>query len=143
MLTGPAQTVCHARRLRKEMTLPEVILWMELRKRPAGLKFRSQHPAGRYVLDFFCASAKLAIEIDGETHSRGDQPEKDRVRDAWLSREGVRVVRLPARTVLDDVATVIDHIVACAAPDQPLPHPSDGPPPRSGEELDAGDIECP
>jgi very-short-patch-repair endonuclease len=125
------------------MTLPEVILWMELRKRPAGLKFRNQHPAGKYVLDFFCASARLAIEIDGEAHSRGDQPEKDQVRDAWLNREGVRVVRVPAKAVLDDVAAVIDHIVASITPDQPLHHPSGGPPPRSGEDLDAGDTECP
>jgi very-short-patch-repair endonuclease len=142
MLTGPAQTVRAARRLRKEMTLPEVILWTELRKRPGGLKFRNQHPAGRYVVDFFCASAKLAVEIDGEVHGRGDQPEKDRVRDAWLNREGVRVVRVPAKAVLDDVAAVIDHVVARISPDQPLHRSTSGPPPRSGEEL-SGDTECP
>ena len=144
MLTGLAQTVRLARRLRKEMTLPEVILWAELRKRPGGLKFRNQHPAGRYVVDFFCASAKLAVEIDGEVHGRGDQPDKDQVRDAWLNREGVQVIRIPAAAVLEDVAAVIAYIVASIAPDQSLHHPSDGPPPRSGEDLDsAGDIQCP
>ena len=144
MLTGPAQTVRLARRLRKEMTLPEVILWAELRKRPGGLKFRNQHPAGRYVVDFFCASAKLAVEIDGEVHGCGDQPDKDRVRDAWLNREGVRVIRIPATAVLEDVAAVIAYIVASIAPDQPLHRSTSGPPPRSGEDLDsAGDIQCP
>ena len=143
MLTGPAQTVRLARRLRKEITLPEVILWTELRKRPAGLKFRNQHPAGRYVLDFFCASEKLAVEIDGEAHGRGDRPEKDRARDAWLNREDVRVIRIPARAVLEDVAAVIAYIIASIAPDQPLHRSTSGPPPRSGEELDAGDTQCP
>jgi len=143
VLTGPAQTVRLARRLRKEITLPEVILWTELRKRPAGLKFRNQHPAGRYVLDFFCASEKLAVEIDGEAHGRGDRPEKDRARDAWLNREDVRVIRIPARAVLEDVAAVIAYIIASIAPDQPLHRSTSGPPPRSGEELDAGDTQCP
>ena len=142
MLTGPAQTVRLARRLRKEMTLPEVSLWAELRKRPGGLKFRNQHPAGKYVVDFFCASARLAIEIDGEVHGRGDQPEKDQLRDAWLNREGVHVIRIPARAVLEDVAAVIAYIVASIAPDQPLHRSTSGPPPRSGEDLD-GDFECP
>ncbi|MEG3145116.1 endonuclease domain-containing protein [Sphingomonas sp. RT2P30] len=129
------QTVARARRLRREMTLPEVLLWMELRKRPSGLKFRHQHPAGQYVLDFYCASARLAIEVDGEAHNHGDRPERDIRRDAWLARENVRVLRIPAKVILDDVAAAIAHIVAQASPDQPLHHASHGPPPRSGEEL--------
>lgn len=51
MIGGPRQTVKMARKLRSEMTLPETLLWTELRKRPAGMKFRRQHPAGDYVLD--------------------------------------------------------------------------------------------
>jgi very-short-patch-repair endonuclease len=135
-LAGPMQTVTRARHLRKEMTLPEVILWAELRKRPADLKFRRQHPAGQYVLDFYCASARLAIEVDGEAHSRGDRPAKDQARDTWCEREGVRVLRLPARFILKDVAAAISYIVAHASPDQPLRQPAAGPPPRSGEELE-------
>ena len=54
-----------ARKLRRKMTLPEVILWHWLRQRPQGLKFRRQHPTGPYVLDFFCSDARLAIEVDG------------------------------------------------------------------------------
>nr|WP_299857145.1 endonuclease domain-containing protein [Sphingomonas bacterium] len=130
------QTVMRARHLRKEMTLPEVILWTELRKRPAGLKFRHQHPAGQYVLDFYCASARLAIEVDGEAHSRGDRPAKDEARDTWLARENVRVIRLPAKLIFKDVAAAISYIVAQASPDQPLHHATHGPPPRSGEELE-------
>ena len=129
------QTITRARHLRKQMSLPEVLLWQALRQRPAGLKFRPQHPAGPYVLDFYCASARLAIEVDGEAHNRGDRPAKDDARDRWLARENVRVLRIPAKVILDDMAAAITHIVARALPDQPLHQPAAGPPPRSGEEL--------
>ncbi len=46
-----------ARKLRRGMTLPEGLLWRELRQRPAGLKFRRQHPSGAYILDFYCSDA--------------------------------------------------------------------------------------
>ncbi|MGJ3648959.1 endonuclease domain-containing protein [Sphingomonas sp. GlSt437] len=82
MLHGPKRTQARAAGLRGSMTLPEVLLWRELRKRPLGMKFRRQHPAGPYILDFFCAARKLAVEIDGEAHSRGNQPEHDQQRDA-------------------------------------------------------------
>jgi very-short-patch-repair endonuclease len=73
----------NARKLRRKMTLPEVILWHWLRQRPDGLKFRRQHPTGPYVLDFFYSDARLAIEVDGEAHSRGNRPERDIGRDQW------------------------------------------------------------
>lgn len=68
MLHGTTETQRRANTLRRAMTLPEVLLWRELKQRPAGLKFRRQHPAGRYVLDFYCAKLALAIEIDGSAH---------------------------------------------------------------------------
>ena len=52
-------TVPRARRLRQSMSLPEVMLWRELRGRPGGLKFRRQHASGPYILDFFCSDARL------------------------------------------------------------------------------------
>ena len=68
MITGTKATVKLARKLRSEMSLPEVLLWRELRLRPGGYKFRRQHPAGPYVLDFYCAALGLAIEVDGMAH---------------------------------------------------------------------------
>jgi len=68
----------NARKLRRNMTLPEVLLWRWLRQRPEGLKFRRQYPTGPYVLDFFCSDARLAIEVDGEAHSCGDRPDPPR-----------------------------------------------------------------
>jgi very-short-patch-repair endonuclease len=65
---------------RKAPSLAEGLLWRELRGRRAGIKFRRQHPVGRYVLDFYCAAAKCALEIDGIVHEMGDQSERDAVR---------------------------------------------------------------
>ncbi len=88
MLTGPGSTIRNARRLRKEMSLPEVVLWRELRRRPGGFKYRRQHPAGPYVLDFACLRAKLAIEVDGMAHSMGKTAYYDEVRDeCWPIRD--------------------------------------------------------
>ncbi|PXA93405.1 hypothetical protein DMC47_22025 [Nostoc sp. 3335mG] len=103
------------RTLRKRMTPPEIRLWQQLRKSPGGFTFRRQHEAGDYVLDFYCAPARLAIEVDGEIHSRGDQPEKDAARDAWLAAEGVQVIRVPAKELLHHLEEVIAHIVALAS----------------------------
>ena len=103
------------------MTLPEVLVWQELRRRPAGYKFRRQHPAGPYVLDFFCAEARLAIEIDGEAHECGDAPDRDGVRDAWLGAQGLQVSRIPARDVLGNLDNVIQHIIVLCRNTPPPP----------------------
>jgi very-short-patch-repair endonuclease len=96
-----ADSLAIARRLRKSMTLPEIALWRELRRRALeGLKFRRQQPFGRYVLDFYCPSHRLAIEVDGWSHNQGDQPARDEQRDEWLASQGVYVLRLNAQDVL-------------------------------------------
>ena len=129
---GRARSVRHARQLRRAMTLPEVLLWEALRAPPARLKFRRQHPAGTYVLDFFCSDARLVIEIDSEAHNRGDRPERDVTRDAWLAGAGIWTLRIPAAEVLRDMDAVIAGIVMKARSRLPLHHPAapDGPPPR-------------
>ena len=92
------------------MSFPEVLLWSELRKEPSGVRYRRQHPAGPYVLDFFCATANLAIEVDGEAHSRGDRPKRDEARDSWLENQGIRVIRIPAYEVLKNLDGVLQLI---------------------------------
>jgi very-short-patch-repair endonuclease len=143
MITGPSDTVKRARQLRSEMTLPEGILWRELRKRPGGLKFRRQHPAGIYVLDFYCAAARLAIEVDGWVHDNARAQESDAARGHFLRSQGVATLRVPAKVVLGDLPLAVARIVeVCgervgrgdAGHRVPLHHPADGPPPRSGEE---------
>ena len=107
---GTSHAKSNARALRRKMSLPEVLLWRELRARPGGMQFRRQHPAGPYVIDFFCAPANLAVEIDGEAHGRGDRPERDSDRDAWLGAQGVRVLRFPAIDVLQTLEGVLQSI---------------------------------
>ncbi|WP_414711946.1 endonuclease domain-containing protein [Sphingopyxis sp.] len=93
------------------MSLPEVLLWQIFRRQPGGLKFRRQHPIGRYVLDFHVLELKLAIEIDGIGHEMGDRPERDETRDHWLESQGIRMLRIAAKDVLADPAAVADSIV--------------------------------
>jgi very-short-patch-repair endonuclease len=108
-------TVQKARTLRRTMTPPEATLWNLLRTHPADLKFRRQHPAGPYVLDFYCPSAKLAIEIDGIAHGMGDNPTRDERRDEWLRDSGFRVLRIPAGEVKSNAGGVLQHILdACS-----------------------------
>ena len=69
--------VAQARRLRKSMTLPEVLLWRLLKGQPQGVKFRRQHPSSKIGMDFYCLDARLVIEVDGFAHNTGDRPERD------------------------------------------------------------------
>lgn len=114
-LEGSGSSSRNAKRLRQEMTSPEVVLWLALKRNDAGLRFRKQHPAGPYVLDFYCAPARLAIEVDGEAHARGDRPARDATRDAWLSAQGVRVLRYAAHEVLSNLEGVVQQIMIVAA----------------------------
>jgi very-short-patch-repair endonuclease len=124
-----------ARKQRKEMTFPEVLLWQRLRSRKAGVKFRNQHPIGPYVVDFYCSEHRLVIEVDGEVHNRGDRPAHDEKRDAFLRENGHQVMHVPAADILKDADGVAASIASLAA--NPLPHDAArrGPPPRAGEEL--------
>lgn len=98
-------TFRNARRLRRDMSLPEVLLWDCLRGgRLAGLRFRRQHPVGPYILDFYCASASLAVEVDGAHHDLPGQNHQDGRRNAWLMGQGIRTLRFPATDILDDQA---------------------------------------
>lgn len=129
---GNRNSVRRSRAQRREMSLPEVLLWQALRTRPEQLKFRRQHPSGDYSLDFYCSDAALAIEIDGEAHSRGDRPARDERRDAWLAERGIETLRVPASVVLRDPAAAADAVIAAVVARLPLHHPAarGGPPPR-------------
>ena len=107
----PAKSVHRARKFRRDLSLPEAMLWQLLRASPSGYKFRKQHPAGPYVLDFFCARANLAIEIDGISHDMGDRPARDDRRDHFLRAHRIDTLRIPARDVLDSVEAVAQSIV--------------------------------
>ncbi|MFT5330768.1 MAG: very-short-patch-repair endonuclease [Parasphingorhabdus sp.] len=105
------QTILKARELRKSMSKPEIMLWQQLRRKPLGIKFRRQHPFGPYILDFYCPSAKLAIEVDGMAHDMGDRPEGDERRERNLSQQGIETIRISAEEVLHDPTDVADRIM--------------------------------
>ncbi len=140
MIRGQSATVKLARKLRSEMTPPEIALWQELRKRPGGHKFRRQHPAGIYVLDFFCAKALLAIEVDGGAHDNPSVIAKDASRSQFLHRQGIATTRIPAKLVLEDIEAVVQRLVQICdermepMTGSPLHRPADGPPPLAGED---------
>ncbi|WP_055045329.1 endonuclease domain-containing protein [Devosia sp. A16] len=80
-----------AKDLRRVMTQPERTLWALLRRNQLGWHFRRQHPVGPYVLDFYCAAVKLAVEVDGPVHQ--EQADRDQRRTVWLEKEGIRLLR--------------------------------------------------
>jgi very-short-patch-repair endonuclease len=86
--------------LRKKATDAEHELWSRLRRHRMGPKFRRQHTVGPYTLDFYCPAARLAVELDGGQHYEGLQSEKDVARDAWLGKQGIRVLRYSDREML-------------------------------------------
>src|SRR5262245_1509108 len=101
-MDAPKLTVRRARELRAGMSLPEVVLWGLLRNGGlGGHRFRRQHPLGPYILDFYCAVLRVGVEIDGAGHDHPDALRHDQRRDAWIERQGVRLIRIPASAVLD------------------------------------------
>jgi BirA family biotin operon repressor/biotin-[acetyl-CoA-carboxylase] ligase len=86
------------RRLRSEASRSERLLWSRLRNEQLGVRFRRQWPIGKYTLDFFAPKINLAIEVDGEQHD----PERDSVRDAFLHKKGIDVIRIPSKELFDE-----------------------------------------
>jgi len=103
----------NARRFRRELSLPEKLLWVRIRR--GELHFRRQHPIGDYVLDFYCPAAKLAIEVDGAAHDFGDRPRRDHRRTEWLKERGIDVLRVPAKDVLRDPDEIADAVIRLCA----------------------------
>jgi very-short-patch-repair endonuclease len=124
-----------AKRLRADMSLPGVLLWQRLRGKPMGVRFRNQHPIGAYVADFYCASRRLVVEVDGIAHDMGDRPARDARRDEWLRKCGMEVIRVPASDVLRDADDVAAGIVALCLDAPPPSAALRLPPPPKGEDF--------
>ena len=124
-----------ARSARRDMSLPEILLWQRLKGSPEGVAFRKQHPIGSYRADFYCASAKLVIEVDGVAHDMDDRPRRDDRRNEWLCSQGYDVLRVLASDVLRDADGAAAAVISYAS--RPLHHSpaASGPPPRAGEDF--------
>jgi very-short-patch-repair endonuclease len=98
---------------RKYPTKAETILWNELRNHGlAGHKFRRQHPAGGYILDFYCPEVKLAIEVDGGIHRETSQKAYDEQRTQDLANLGIQVIRFWNSEVESNLEVVLQRIKA-------------------------------
>ena len=99
----------HVTFLRQNQTSAEQHLWQQLRaKRSIPLRFRRQYPIGRFVVDFVCLSARLIIEVDGETHDH--TIEADARRTQWLEAQGFRLLRFMNSDVLKNTEGVVQAI---------------------------------
>ena len=123
-----------ARRLRRDMTEAEKIMWRLLRAHQlSGYKFRRQEPIGRYVVDFVCFQPRLVVEIDGGQHAEPTRYEEERT--GFREREGFRVQRFWNNEVLENREGVCLKILeVLALPPHPPGAPRRAPPsPTRGE----------
>ena len=119
-MRATSRSMASARRLRRQLSLPEMLLWRRLRLVRRELRFRKQHPIGPFVADFYCPSAKLVIEIDGAMHNH--RADADYRRDQYMESLGLRVLRVPAADVLADPEGVADGLCRmCEAVHGPPP----------------------
>jgi very-short-patch-repair endonuclease len=99
-----------AKKLRREMTIAERVIWRQLRaKQFENLKFRRQQPIGDYIVDFVCFEKKIIIEVDGGQHAEDE--EADRVRTKWLEERGYLVIRFWNNDVLRNCPGVMEKIM--------------------------------
>lgn len=100
------------RELRQSSTFAESVLWERLRGRKLdGLKFNRQHSIGNYIVDFYCASKKLIIELDGAVHESADQKEKDEFRDEILKDMGFMILRFKNAQIINEFELVKEKIL--------------------------------
>src|SRR6476660_7582528 len=99
-----------AEELRNNLTYSEGLLWNYIRENQLGIKFRRQHPASNYVLDFYAHKIKLAIEIDGDIHSMEDVKRNDLERQRRLESLGIQFLRFSTQEVEKGLDKVIDKI---------------------------------
>ncbi|HKS88441.1 MAG TPA: endonuclease domain-containing protein [Stellaceae bacterium] len=126
-MRGPdTKSTERARRLRRDSTVAEQKLWLELRdRRLDGYKFARQQPIGPYYVDFVCRERRLIVEVDGGQHADNA---RDRIRDAYLIGFGYRVLRVWNNDVLGNIDGVLQTLITAL---EEAPHPN--PLPASGE----------
>jgi len=114
MVRARTRLILNAKAMRRSGTLAEQRIWSWLRgRRFSGYKFRRQYPIPPYILDFYCASLKLAIELDGEQHMTPWMNSYDSARTTYLQQRGIEVVRIPNVLLIRD-ALLVEEIIRSA-----------------------------
>jgi very-short-patch-repair endonuclease len=108
------------RELRRDQTDAEKALWAKVRnKQFFEMKFFRQYSIGPYILDFYCPTVKLAIELDGGQHNQNDNREYDSARSEYLESQGIDVVRFWNNEVLLDMQSVLAELALKVTPLRP------------------------
>lgn len=97
--------------LRSSQTPQEILLWSRLRREQLGFKFRRQHSIGGYVVDFYCPSKKLVIEIDGSQHFEKDAQEYDDIRSNYFGGLDIKVLRFTNVEINTNISSVVENII--------------------------------
>ena len=101
----------HRKELRGSLTPAEAELWKHLKGGSLeGRKFRRQHSVGNYIVDFYCPSEQLVIELDGQVHNHATAEQVDQERDQYLKSLNIRVLRFENKDVFDNLEAVINEI---------------------------------
>jgi very-short-patch-repair endonuclease len=108
-MRGGPSIIGRARRLRRDTTVAERVLWDRLRNEQLGWRFRRQHPIPPYIVDFACIEAHLVIETDGGQHGRAGDHD---TRDQTLRREGWRILRFWNNEIVENRSGVLQMIAA-------------------------------
>jgi very-short-patch-repair endonuclease len=99
------------RKLRNCMTSAEATMWLHLRSSQLhGRKFRRQHSIGPYIVDFYCPSRRLVLELDGATHDHPEAQERDAQRDRYLENLGLRIIRVRSSEVITNTEGVLAYV---------------------------------
>jgi very-short-patch-repair endonuclease len=100
-----------SRKLRSEMTKPEILLWARLRsKQILGVQFYRQKPLFNYIVDFYAHRCRLVIECDGSQHYEDNNSNKDHLRDEALNANGIHVLRFANNEIINDIDSVVEKI---------------------------------
>ncbi len=99
-----------AKYLRENMTEAEQLLWEKLNKKQLGVRFKAQHPIDIFIADFYCHSARLVVEIDGDVHSVKEQKEWDNARTEVMEEFGISILRFKNEDIYKNVEEVINKI---------------------------------
>ena len=109
-----------SQQLRSRMTDAEKVIWFKTRRKQIkNLQFDRQKPIGSYIVDFFCPKAKLVIEIDGGQHYEAKGERQDKIRDEYLKKLGLKILRFQNTDVLKDIDGVVK--VICDAIEKGFP----------------------
>ena len=101
----------YSRRLRKEMTDAEQLLWSKVRgKQLKGFQFYRQKPIGHFIADFYCPKARLVIEMDGGQHYNQATQAKDKSRDRYMENLGLKALRFSDKEIFENLSGVLEEI---------------------------------